>query len=104
VQGNQQVRVTGGTSASRNKLAQTITLCPGTSTLTLTAWAVDNFAAGCSLRLCIGNTCSSSSLTTSYVAYEVEGKVSGSPGISAEIYCPSSPSSIKAYLDFVTVG
>ncbi|KAH8901831.1 hypothetical protein BR93DRAFT_962786 [Coniochaeta sp. PMI_546] len=104
VQGARQVRVTGGTSASRNRFAQVVTLCPGTSSLSLTAWAVGTTANDCTVKLCLGSTCTTNIfLSANYAAYGAAGPVSGSSvSITIDIFCATA--STKAYLDFVTVG
>lgn len=110
-QGGRQVKSGATGTGSSNKLSQSITLCPGTTTLTLEAWARQYTSSfiqtGCTLNLCIGSTCSSAnSLTNGYTAYSVSAGVSGSSVvISAQLSCGSGTSSnSRGYLDFVTVG
>lgn len=102
VQGSHQVRVTGGSATSRNSLSQTITVCPGTSSLSLTAWARGTTVGDCSLRLCMGTSCTTLiSLPANYAAYGVTGPTSGSSApVMVEMFC----STARGYLDYVTVG
>lgn len=107
IQGSRQIRSNG--SGSFNTITQTISLCPSTTSLTLTAWAreyIPGSGSGCTLRLCVGGACTNFDITATYSAYNVKGTVSGaSATISAGLACGGgSTSSTRGFLDFVTVG
>jgi hypothetical protein len=107
IQGTRQLRSVA-TGTGYNTISQTVTLCPGQTSLTLTVWAREYIpmAGGCSVRVCIGSICSTTATSSTYSAYRVTANnLSGSPVISAGLSCGMTTlSGTRGYIDFVTIG